>query len=66
MYERLQPKVLTGKIWVVWIAGRLWEAVAHGACLYQHNRCFAVSHSCAKNYHAVEERMHEISHLLTL
>ena len=31
MYERLQPKGLTGKILVVWIARHLWEAVAHGA-----------------------------------
>ena len=31
MYEMLQPKGLTGKILVGWIAGRLWEAVAHGA-----------------------------------
>ena len=31
MYERLQSKGMTGKILVVWIAGRLWEAVAHGA-----------------------------------
>ena len=24
--------------------------------LYQHNRCFVDSHSCAINYYAVEER----------
>ena len=57
MYERLQPKGLTGKILVVWIAdhfgGRTWSLV----CISTIDALQLVS--CAESCHAVEERTHE-------